>query len=149
MSFINFKKMTKISKEWFPNLEPHEQYSYVTLHSNQPELLKELYPSAKDDITRLEIVNITKDSDLAERLFINTKYPLIKARLVPFIKNKELLRDFFVSYINSAEALRKVKTRLTDEQNRALIQSMKELHLLPDDVNTEFEDMKKRNPMID
>jgi len=128
---INFKILAKVHRDSFKGMTPVEQYNYVIEHIDNPEILKELFLSAKDDIIRLKIVEATRDPDLAKRLFKNTKYLLVKASLIAFINDQDLIRDMLISYVHSPEILTSIMERLTEKQNRALIQSMKKLNVLP------------------
>lgn len=72
-------------KSHFITLEPHEQLLEIEKHAGDMMTLLALYPHAKDDMLRYEIVTRTGDTTLARRLSDNTKYATVKTKLKAII----------------------------------------------------------------
>ena len=79
-------------KRYFIDLEPHMQMLEVERSGDDMMTLLALYPHAKDDMIRYEIVKRTGDTILAERLYKNTQYPSIQTRLASFVDTTKIAR---------------------------------------------------------
>lgn len=67
----------------FASLPPHAQYKQI---QSSEEDVAGLYTQAKDDLIRLTIVQKSGSSELAQRLYHNTRYAKIKVALQSLFK---------------------------------------------------------------
>lgn len=149
MPSVDFSKLAAFNKDLFIGMRPAEQYQYVQERAADQDLLRQMYPHAKDDMVRFEIVFQTKDTALAERLFKNTKYPLLKARLIKYVQNKELVKNMLSEFAHQPELLNGLLAALPADEQRDFLSSLKALDVAPEHLNVELQKKIDANPFVD
>lgn len=154
MGTLNLRVIAQLDAELFSRMEPAQQAEYIDSNSSQPEMLKELYPRAKDAMIRFMIVQATRDTELADRLFstlsMDDKY--VRLKLLPYIssKSKEEAKKVAMQFFNDFDTAINVINHLSPYESRALLQSVQAMGLpMNEHIIKYLKDSLQKDPLTD
>lgn len=154
MGKVNFYVIAQLDAELFSRMDPVQQATYVSDNSGQPGALRELYPRAKDNMVRYMIVQNTRDTALADRLFqsLTGDDRFLRLKLLPYISgaSQEEAKRVALQSFNDFDTAVNLINHLNPYEAKALLYSVKTLGLpMNNDVMDYLAEALKKEPLTD